>query len=188
LLALVSDGIRFNGFQAFRLKDVSKIEVPCQNAGFVETALDLRNEVKPSAPPVSVNSLAELIRSSDAAFPLVTIHREIADPEVCHIGIVEDVNTSRVLLHEIGPDAEWDEEATAYRRADITRVDFGGDYEEALWLVSEARWGTGESAEDDAAADLTVESSPELDELIKGVTQDNLHAEIDFGPSQEKEL
>jgi len=38
-------------------------------------------------------------------------------------------------LQEIGPDAVWDEASTQYTLKQITRVDFGGDYEDALHLV-----------------------------------------------------
>ncbi|HEX7424334.1 MAG TPA: hypothetical protein VF311_10690 [Terriglobales bacterium] len=34
-----------------------------------------------------------------------------------------------------GPDACWDDKPETYRLREITRVDFGGDYEEALRLV-----------------------------------------------------
>ena len=40
-----------------------------------------------------------------------------------------------MFIREIGPDAVWEEEAETYRVAQITRVDFGGAYEEALYLV-----------------------------------------------------
>lgn len=39
LVALVSDAIRFNGFQCFRLADVRKLQVPCKYAAFAEAAL-----------------------------------------------------------------------------------------------------------------------------------------------------
>jgi hypothetical protein len=37
---------------------------------------------------------------------------------------------------EVDPDAVWDEDPTAYRLAQVTLVDFGGSYEEALTLVA----------------------------------------------------
>ena len=36
---------------------------------------------------------------------------------------------------EINPDATWDEKPNEYKLSEITRVDFGGDYEKALYLV-----------------------------------------------------
>jgi hypothetical protein len=65
----------------------------------------------------------------------VTIHREEADPEVCQVGRVISTGRGRVRLLEIHPDATWEEHPTEYRLKEITRVDFGGDYEEALDLV-----------------------------------------------------
>jgi hypothetical protein len=40
-----------------------------------------------------------------------------------------------VSLLEIGPDAKWEDKPKEYRVTEITRVNFGGDYENALHLV-----------------------------------------------------
>ena len=39
LVALVSDGVRFNGFQCFRLSHVRRLQVPNEYAAFSEAAL-----------------------------------------------------------------------------------------------------------------------------------------------------
>jgi hypothetical protein len=135
LLALVGDGIRFNGFQCFPLSDVRELQVPHPHAGFAEAALKKRGERRPKKPRVRVESIEELLVSAGRAFPLVTIHREKADPDVCEIGRVVKVKDGRLSLLEINPDATWDKEPKQYRLRDITRVDFGGEYEEALHLV-----------------------------------------------------
>lgn len=36
---------------------------------------------------------------------------------------------------EINPDASWDEAPTQYKLKEITEIEFGGGYEEALFLV-----------------------------------------------------
>ena len=135
MLALVSDGIRFDGFQCFRLSDVRGLQVPNPFAAFVEVALKKRGERPPRKPRVSVASIEDLLLSANRSFPLVTIHREQIDPDGCEIGRVLQVKDGRVSLLEISPDAIWDVEANDFRLRDITRVDFGGDYEEALQLV-----------------------------------------------------
>jgi hypothetical protein len=48
---------------------------------------------------------------------------------------VVEVRKGGVTLLEIGPDAVWDDQLETYRLNEITRVDFGGDYENALHLV-----------------------------------------------------
>ena len=82
-----------------------------------------------------VHSLKELLLSASRLFPVVTIHIEKVDPDVCYIGRIVDLNKDHVALLEIGPDACWDKKPTSYRLREITRVDFGGQYEEALHLV-----------------------------------------------------
>ena len=136
LIALVDENIRFNGFQCLRLQDVRNLEVPAKYAAFIEAALKLRGEKRPRIPAVVVDSVHELLRTAGRAFPLITIHRERVAPDVCHIGRVVAVSESEVSLLEIGPDACWDADALSYRTKEITRVDFGGDYEEALMLVN----------------------------------------------------
>jgi hypothetical protein len=138
LLALVSDGLRFNGFQCFRLSDVRKLQVPDKYARFHESVLKKRRQGIPRKIPVVVKNLSELLLTANRAFPLVTVHRETVDPEVCSIGRVIDVRNGHVTLLEIGPDARWDNQPETYRLSEITRVDFGGDYEDALHLVGGA--------------------------------------------------
>ncbi len=134
LLALVSDRIWFDGFECFRVGDVKKLRKD-DYAKFAETALNSRGERRPKKPRVSVQNVEELLRSASKAFPLVTIHREKFDPDVCWIGRVVDVSGGRVSLLEIGPDAKWEDSPTEYRLSEITHVNFGGDYEAALYLV-----------------------------------------------------
>jgi hypothetical protein len=48
---------------------------------------------------------------------------------------VQSLDRGRVSLLEIGPDAKWDDSPEEYPVAEITRVSFGGEYENALHLV-----------------------------------------------------
>ena len=133
LLALVSDRLWFDGFECFRVSDVTHVKLD-PYAAFAEAALKKRGEHKPKK-HVSVASIEDLLRSAGRAYPLVTIHREQVDPNVCWIGRVLGVSRGRVSLLEIGPDATWEDAPTEYRLNEITHVNFGGDYEDALHLV-----------------------------------------------------
>ena len=135
MVAVVDDRIRFNGFNCFRVADVRELRVPHKYAAFAEAALRRRGERAPKKPPVSVASLEELLLSADHAFPLVTIHREEVSPDVCDIGRVVKIEKGRLSLLSLGPDARWDQNPTEYRLSQITRVDFGCEYEAALHLV-----------------------------------------------------
>jgi hypothetical protein len=135
MMALVSDRIRFDGFECFRLVDVKKV-ARHPHAKFVETALRKRGEKRPKAPRVDVSRIEKLLLSAGRAFPLITLHRDEADSDVCWIGRINRIKGGYVVLREIKPDATWEDTLSKYRLAEITRVSFGGDYEEALHLVA----------------------------------------------------
>jgi hypothetical protein len=141
LLSLISDRIRFDGFVCFRISDVSDIR-PDPYTEFVEAALDKRAELRPAKPAVNLETLTGLLLTAGDAFPLVTIHHEITHPDICHIGKVLQVNRGSVWLLEISPNATWDSEPYRHTLRDITQINFGGDYEDALQRVG------GDSAPD----------------------------------------
>ena len=135
MVAHIGDHVRHNGFQCFYLKDVRNLQAPYQYADFINTALAKRGEQMPGKPKISMENMEELLQTASRIFPLVTIHCEKIKPEVCHVGRVVGIRRRKAVLQEIGPDAIWDNELSEYRISDITRVDFGGGYEEALLQV-----------------------------------------------------
>lgn len=134
LMVVVSDRIWFDGFECFRVKDAESLE-PAPHAAFQEAALAARAEVRPEPPTTDLTDIESLLTSASAKFPLITIHTERADPDVCYIGRVLSVEGGIVWMLTIDPDAVWDTDPLAYKLNDITRVSFGGDYEGALSLV-----------------------------------------------------
>ena len=134
LVALVNDRLWYDGFECFRLKDVRSIE-PDPYASFAESALRLRGQRKPRTPRLNLESMQTLLASAALLYPLVTIHREKVEPDICRIGRIVATNAKEVTLLEIGPGAEWDEATETYPIKEITRVNFGGGYEDALALV-----------------------------------------------------
>src|SRR5438876_3193376 len=97
LLALVSDRIWFDGFECFRTSDVRDVR-PDPYARFAEAVLKRRRERFPRRPPVSLATIETLLLSASRVFPLVTIHREGVDPDVCWIGRVVGIERGRVSL------------------------------------------------------------------------------------------
>jgi hypothetical protein len=135
LLGLIDDNIKFNGFQCALISDLRKVKVPDPYEGFVVAALRKRRERIDRKPDIDLSSLPALLMSASILFPLVTILRERIKPDECAIGRVVDISENSFLLKTIDPDAVWEEKPTRFRLSDVTRVDFGGGYEEALHLV-----------------------------------------------------
>lgn len=111
LLLLLSDCIWFDGFEGFRISDVREFRLD-PHARFAETALKERGERKPRRPRIDLGSIEKLLITANRHFPLVTIHLERLDPEVCYIGRVVSIERGRVSLLEIQPGAIWDSPQT----------------------------------------------------------------------------
>jgi len=133
LLGLVSDRLWFDGFECFRVDEVDEL-VPDPYADFTQAALAARGEVRPEL-TLRLTNIAALLTSAAERFPLVTIHKERDQPDACWVGKVISVEGGIVWMLEIGPDAQWDAAPSAHKLGEITRVNFGGDYEDALALI-----------------------------------------------------
>jgi hypothetical protein len=135
LLALIGDDMRFNGFQCLRLKDVKRLQVPDPYADFAVAALRKRGQEIRKKPSVDLSNLPDLLISANRLFSLVTIHRGDVKSGCCWIRRLLEVTDKTLFLQEIGPDGVWEKKASRFRLSEITRVEFGGGYEEALHLV-----------------------------------------------------
>ncbi len=66
---------------------------------------------------------------------MIAIHQEAISNKVCYIGKVVSVTEKTFTLYDIDSGAEW-ERPYQRRLSDLTKVDFGGNYEDALWRVA----------------------------------------------------
>lgn len=138
-LEFVDDWIRFNGYLCLRYEDVTECVNPAPHYEFHERALELRGLSRKSWPNIDISGLPLLLETAGSIYPVVTLHTEEEYPDECYIGAVSCVRSTQVDLLEISPDGQWDTLVTPYDLDKITRVDFGGAYEEALVLVANSR-------------------------------------------------
>lgn len=144
LLLDVNDDIRFDGFRVVRNRDIRNLRLE-PNANFVETVLRRRRDRRPPVPRIQLHGLSDAIRSAGRCFPLVTLLRERVDPNICHIGAVVEVGKQRVTLREISTSGRWESGLDSYALREITSLEFGGAYEEALALAGGPPPERGES-------------------------------------------
>ncbi|GAA4606169.1 hypothetical protein GCM10023107_75050 [Actinoplanes octamycinicus] len=136
LLAVVDDNIRLNGFAAVRSADVVAVRRRPTGA-FVSTALAAQGTWPPTAPPdVDLSDLRKLLVSVAEHFSLITLHLEKSLPDMCFIGRLAGVRKRTVDIREVTPQATWHRDPTRWPLRRITRVDFGGGYENALSSVA----------------------------------------------------
>ncbi|MCU7730062.1 hypothetical protein ODJ79_40645 [Actinoplanes sp. KI2] len=136
LMAVVDDGIRLNGFAALRSADVVAVKSR-PTGGFVGKALALQGTWPPTAPPnVDLTEIRKLVASVAEHFSLITLHLERSTPDACFIGRLVGIRKRAIGIREVSPQATWDPRPTKWRLRKITRIDFGGAYENALYAVA----------------------------------------------------
>jgi hypothetical protein len=136
-LALVGEDVRPNGLTFLRVSDITKVANPAPYARFLTRALRARGLLLARPPRGPMSSWADVIKFAASRYPLLTLHTEESDAEVCYVGKPKQVKASRCVLAGIGPDARWDTaEPLAIALQEVTRIDCGGAYEEALALVA----------------------------------------------------
>jgi len=135
LLHVLDPNMYLNGYSAIRVDDIKRYRVLEDNDFFANKALELREQFPKPLQKLSLFDLRSLIETANRLYPIITIHREKMDNTVCFIGKVAKLTDKTLSLYEISPSAKWERTRRYYFR-DITKVDFGGGYEEALWLVA----------------------------------------------------
>ncbi|MFF5210405.1 hypothetical protein [Streptosporangium sp. NPDC000396] len=137
MLHTISDAIRLDGYSAVRLRDVAHAtRSGWKGADVAHRALILRGEHAQALAAIDLDTTAGLIDTMTKAFPLVGIYIEEIDPDVCYIGRPRGITRKKNLrLQEISPRATWGNTCFKNRTADITRLDAGSGYLNALHAV-----------------------------------------------------
>lgn len=120
-----------NGYKAIRLAHVSQIKV---DRGFVDGYLRLRGVHSERLPWIQLDSLSSLLFSVSENYPLFMIETEYKEPEIGFVGRVEKLTKRNLWLKKIESTAEWIG-TEKFKLKDITCIDFGDGYVEALaWM------------------------------------------------------
>jgi hypothetical protein len=133
---------RLNGINVMRFKDVTNLIAPAPYSEFLRKALTVRGEKANKLQPIDLSSFHGLLEGLQRQESIVTIHPEESEDD-CTIGRIHSLNQNLVELLTIDPNANWNNEPESITLDKITRVDFGGYYEESLLLVA----GLGTSTE-----------------------------------------
>jgi hypothetical protein len=133
-IAVVGDGIRPDGIRVLRVADIVSAKVPAPYAGFIASAFRARGARWPKLGHAKLTSWRRLVET--VSHPVVAVHCEGRAPDVCYVGKFTRTTAERGVMLNIRADASWDvDDPLDIAWRDVTRIDFGGDYEQALVLV-----------------------------------------------------
>jgi hypothetical protein len=137
--------VDLDGWTAVRTTDIAKVGLRGDPTSLTVRALRRRGHwpVVPPEQALALDSLPLLLESADRGFGLVALHAERKRPDVCWIGAVAGLRRKSVRLLEVDTEARGETEPTRFPCRHITRVDFGGRYEETLREFAGPRPGSG---------------------------------------------
>jgi hypothetical protein len=139
LFARLSARIEIDGWIAIRRADIQSVALYPTEDCFEIKALKARGQWPPAEPAqAGLDSVAQLLADASATTPLVGIFREFERPNACWIGAVHKTTAVTTSLLEVNVAGGWARKPRHFDLDDITRLDFGGGYEEALHLVAGA--------------------------------------------------
>ena len=136
-LAKLSDSINLDGWVSVRIGDIQSVTLVPTEDCFEIKVLKARGQWPPTVPEEFDNAATEAVLSSASdIFPMLTVYREFERPDVCWIGSATSISEGTLALLEVNVAGGWARRPRWFDLADVTRVEIGGSYEDALALVS----------------------------------------------------
>jgi hypothetical protein len=137
LIWAVGDYIGFDGYYALRYRDVTNLELPDSNQGFLEKAIALK-ALKPEWPEAfALDDVAQIVRAASEQRGVISAHVDTeGEHEVCYVGRLLGFEADGFTMQEITPNAEWLTEPSFFGFDEVSAIAFGGPYSEALAQVA----------------------------------------------------
>jgi len=136
LIAEVGDAMRFDGYIAIAVSDISALEHD-PSREFVDKALALRGERLLVPDDFKLDDWATIAQSAAAAAPLISINMvEDEEGEISYVGQLAAIEANALVLRELDPNAQWYPDTGGYEVEAIGSIGFGSGYLDALWQVA----------------------------------------------------
>jgi len=143
VLALLDNTIDLDGFLAVPLDTVTELQTSFAKRSFYVQTLRRRRAAIRALPPLDLDTAPGLLRSAQAWFSLLVIEREVLSPRSCKIGKLVRASPRHCEFRLVTTAARWERKRWRVRTTEITAIQFGGKYENALADVVgalEPRW------------------------------------------------
>lgn len=136
LIAEVGDAMRFDGYVAIAVADISSLESD-PSREFVDKALALRGEQLIVPADFRLDDWLAIAQSASACAPLISVNMiEDDEGEISYVGQLAAIESNALVLRELDPNAQWYPDTGAYEFEAIGSIGFGSGYLDALWQVA----------------------------------------------------
>lgn len=136
LIAEVGDSLRFDGYLAVAIRDLSQVEVD-PAASFVLKALALRGETLQVPGDFDLTDWVTIARSAATQAALISVNLvEDDEGEISYVGQLVNVESDALIMREVDPNADWYPDTGAYEFELIGSIGFGTGYLDALAQVA----------------------------------------------------
>ena len=135
LIQFVERDIFINGYAVIRNDTIKRYRLFDDNGGMVHRALRKLKQFPVAPGKIDLTDISSIAEDANRLFPLLVFHRESRWKDECYIGSVASVTAKTITISSIDPAAKH-EGSYRMRLADITKIEFDGYYERALWAVA----------------------------------------------------
>jgi len=132
VLSNLNDALSLDGFTALRISDITAVKLKFRRRSFYVRSIQHKRLPLPGLPKLDLDSESEVLRSMQRLFSLIVVNREIVNTGASEIGRLTRISSRTVTMQLIDPSAHWIRGTETFRARDITRIGFGGGYEESL--------------------------------------------------------
>jgi len=139
VLHRVSDRYGLDGYCAFRREDVSDITRDFERSDLISRALRLKGQSPLVPEGIDASSLRTLMESVERKYGVLVLSRERSAPGEIEVGAVRMSSEHSYVLHWLDTEASWSPDDRAFKYADVTYIEFGGEYETTLLQVARDR-------------------------------------------------
>ena len=141
LTEFVTDRYNLDGYRCIRKRDISAVSEEFPRKDFIQRALRCKG-IQSSSPNIElVDDIPIMLRQISSVYGIVTLHRELVCPTECEIGKLIETDDDTYVLDWITPNGEWKTDNRRFLFADVTRIDWGDEYSQALVIVNADRNG-----------------------------------------------
>ena len=138
VLLRLMDSVYVDGIEVVRIEDVTSVEEDCEG-GFVERAVASLGRPKVDFNLPEDADTRDVLRAAADHSSLICVYLEAEDDYPLLIGHLEGLGERKFDIQLINPRGVWDVETSRWAYKDVTRVTFGGRYEDALERFGEGR-------------------------------------------------